>query len=269
MKVSAILKKYIKFLKTVAEPPPGHAIHCVFRYTEHLASISQQHPHSFTGLKTVNKTKVAIGHMDELDTDFKGWRNKKIFKERKKNLRDQLNRFGLPGIWKSWTSRLLLFSQLYNTRNCLRITKRRYRKPLNCWVNSSLFREFHAQARLLAALFRLPGDAADPVTNPAYGLQTRVQVNNLHSTAIGNGGRDARIRLVKNMQEAQSYLTQLKNKIYSTDCRRWWAGYAKGFRPNSQKDQKFLERIELGTNTNLKRLQAFSAYYRHRNLDGI
>jgi hypothetical protein len=102
----------------------------------------------------------------------------------------------------------------------------------------------------LASLFRLPG-GDDPSATSLAGLQTRASVNALIQDRIGSGA-DAQAIFTKNVQNAQSQLSQLKDKV---------AKYSNGsigngssdieepdFRPNNQKTKSFLKRLEYGGN---------------------
>jgi hypothetical protein len=101
---------------------------------------------------------------------------------------------------------------------------------------------------MLASLFRLP-DPDDPsyAANLA-GLQTRAQVNNLIQQQISSGGPNAMQQFQQNMQNAQSQLQQLKNKITQSGGGSSDDFMPEGFKPNNQKTKSFFKRIEWGTN---------------------
>jgi hypothetical protein len=109
---------------------------------------------------------------------------------------------------------------------------------------------------MLASLFRLPGD--DPSFGGGLaGLQTRTQVNNLIQQQIASGGPNAQQQFQQNMQQAQSQINQLKNKISQSGGGSSDDIMPEGFKPNGQKTKSFLERLEFGTNTQSQKATNF------------
>ena len=107
------------------------------------------------------------------------------------------------------------------------------------------FNDFIEQNSILASLFRAPNNGGDPQS--LAGLQTRASMEALMQTRIAAGGPNAQQEISKNLQNAQSYLNQVKDKIMK-------AGGGNSdmeipnFKPNQQKTKMFLQRLEFGSN---------------------
>ena len=91
------------------------------------------------------------------------------------------------------------------------------------------------------------------INDPAYiaslaGLQTRVQVNNLIQQQIAPGGLNAQAQFQQGIQQVQSQMQQLKNKLMQFGKGSSDDVMPQGFKPNSQKTRSFLKRLEFGTN---------------------
>lgn len=174
---------------------------------------------------------------------------KQFIRERKQQLRQQLERLGLSKQLKKFNKAAYYYStQLKEYAAILKDSKKAERKALELLSKTKLFKDFMRKNSMLASLFRLPGDPDDPTTQASLaGLQTRAQVNNLIQQQIAAGGPNAQAQFSQNVQEAQSQLNQLKNKIMqhggSSDMEM-----PEGFKPNTQKTKRFLQRIEIGTN---------------------
>ncbi len=100
-----------------------------------------------------------------------------------------------------------------------------------------------AKYSILASIFP---SSLNGLNAPALpGLQTSAQINTLvQQTVGGNNGLQA---LQSNVQQAQSQLQLLKNKL--NEKGKGADEELPGFRPNQQKVKKvFWNRIELGTN---------------------
>ena len=112
---------------------------------------------------------------------------------------------------------------------------------------------------MLASLFRMPVD--DP-NDPAYlqslaGLQTRVQVNQLMQQQIAAGGPNALQEVRNNIAQAQSQLQNLKEKMLKASGSGSSDDEIPEFKPNNQKTKSFLKRVELGTNVQSQKTNAF------------
>jgi hypothetical protein len=71
------------------------------------------------------------------------------------------------------------------------------------------------------------------------------------------GGPNAQQTFQQNIQQAQSQLQQLKNKVNKLGGSNSDDIMPEGFKPNSQKTKSFLQRIELGTTIQTQRATSF------------
>jgi len=176
---------------------------------------------------------------------------KQFLKERREYLEEQLSKSGLSKELKKINKEAYYYAQqIKEYREILKDTKKIERKAIELLSKTKLFRDFMKKNSMLASLFRMPAD--DP-NDPVYiaslaGLQTRTQVNTLIQNQLAAGGPGAQQAFQQNLQQAQSQLQQLKDKV-----NKWGGGSSddimpEGFKPNNQKTKSFWQRLELGTN---------------------
>ncbi|MBL0357870.1 MAG: hypothetical protein IPP72_13725 [Chitinophagaceae bacterium] len=121
-----------------------------------------------------------------------------------------------------------------------------------------------AKNSLLAGLFpsTVGGATADPTAflaaNPT--LQTRAMLNNMIQQQLTAGGPNAHASFQQNLQDAQSQITQLKDKVLKAGAGNSDDVLPLGFKPNNQKTKAFLKRLEYGTNIQTQSNQLFSCY---------
>ena len=108
------------------------------------------------------------------------------------------------------------------------------------------FQKFMKENSQLASLFRLPGNGGS--TQSLAGLQTRASVQGLIQQRIASGGPNAMAQVQQNIQNAQSQLSGLKEKLLKVPSFGGDLGEAEmpDFKPNSQKTKPFLKRLEYG-----------------------
>ena len=176
---------------------------------------------------------------------------KQFLKERREYLKQQLEKFGFAKDLKKINKEVYYYSQQVNEyKETLKDSKKIEKKAIELLSKTKLFQDFIKKNSMLASLFRM---SVDNPNDPAYlaslaGLQTRSQVNSLIQNQIVAGGPGAQQQFSQNLQQAQSQLQQLKDKI-----NKWGKGSSddimpEGFKPNDQKTKSFLQRLELGTN---------------------
>jgi hypothetical protein len=198
------------------------------------------------------KLKEAMSKVNGLQTQFqKAEEIKKFMRERKQYLKEQLGKLGLAKELKKLNKQAYYYSaQVNEYKQVLKDHQKAEQKALELLSKTKLFKDFLRKNSQLASLFRLPGDPNDPATVASLaGLQTRAQVNNLVQQQIAAGGPNAQAQFSQNMQQAQSQLNELKNKLSklgngSSDE----LDMPDGFKPNGQKTKSFFRRIELGAN---------------------
>ncbi|PZR25214.1 MAG: hypothetical protein DI535_18970 [Citrobacter freundii] len=197
------------------------------------------------------KLKNAVAKMTGLESEFrKAEEIKRFLKERKQYLSDQLSHLNMAGDLKKLNKQTYYYSaQINEYKQVLKDHKKAEQKALELLSKTKLFKDFMQKNSVLASLFRLPGD---PNTSPAAslaGLQTRAQVNNLVQQQLAAGGPSAQAQFSQNMQDAQSKLNELKNKLSNLgNSSGGDLDMPDGFKPNNQRTKTFLQRIELGAN---------------------
>jgi hypothetical protein len=174
---------------------------------------------------------------------------KHFLKERKEYLKQQLSRYGFAKELSKINKNVYYFSQQLNEyKNILKDKKKVEKKALELLSKTKLFKDFMRKNSLLASLFRMPGDFSDPSQLNLSGLQTRAQVNSLIQNQIAAGGPNGRQVFQQNVQQAQSQLNELKNKLIKQGASSSEDIMPDNFKSNSQKTKSFLRRLELGTN---------------------
>ena len=132
------------------------------------------------------------------------------------------------------------------------------KKAIELLSKTKVFQDFMRRNSMLASLFRLPGDPNDPAYMASLGgLQTRVQVNNLIQQQVASGGPNAQAQFQQNIQQGQSQMQQLKNKLMQFGGGSSDDIMPQGFKPNNQKTKSFLKRLEYGTNIQAQRSTNF------------
>jgi hypothetical protein len=197
------------------------------------------------------KLKESLSKVNGLKDQFsRAEEIKKFLKERRQYLKEQLSQMSFAKELKNLNKQVYYYNQqLSDYKELLNDHKKIERKAIELLSKTKLFKDFMRRNNQLASLFRLPGDPDDPVSTASLaGLQTRAQVNNLIQQQIAAGGPNAQQQFQQNMQEAQSQLNQLKNKIAQFGGNSSEDIMPEGFKPNQQKTKSFLQRLEWGTN---------------------
>jgi hypothetical protein len=175
---------------------------------------------------------------------------KNFIRQRREQLKQQLENLGLAKQLKKYNQEIYYYSeQLKEYKSLLSDSKKAERKALDLLSKTKLFNDFMRKNSMLASLFRLPGDPNDPASQANLaGLQTRAQVNNLIQQQISSGGPSAQAQFQQNMQDAQSQMNQLKNKMAQYGSSSSDDIMSEGFKPNNQRAKSFWNRLEYGTN---------------------
>jgi hypothetical protein len=175
---------------------------------------------------------------------------KNFIRQRREQLKQQLENLGLAKQLKKYNQEVYYYSeQLKEYKSLLSDSKKAERKALDLLSKTKLFTDFMRKSSMLASLFRLPGDPNDPLAQASLaGLQTRAQVNNLIQQQLSSGGPGAQAQFQQNMQDAQSQMNQLKNKLAQYGSSSSDDILPEGFKPNNQRTKAFWNRVEYGTN---------------------
>jgi len=182
---------------------------------------------------------------------------KKFIRERRDELKQQLEQSGLVKELKHYNKEVYYYSeQLKEYKEILSDPKKIEKRAIELLGKTKLFQDFMKKNSMLASLFRMPGDPNDPTYIASLaGLQTRAQVNNLIQQQISAGGPNAQAQFQQNIQQAQSQLQQLKNKITQYGGGSNDDIMPEGFKPDNQKTKNFLKRLEYGTNIQTQKAQ--------------
>jgi hypothetical protein len=176
---------------------------------------------------------------------------KSFIRQRQELMKQALSRYtklpkGISKMSHSYSKQFYYYSQqVREYKELLNDPDKLTRKALDLLSRSGPFKQFMREHSELSALFGVPGNYGTP--QALTGLQTRVQVQQLIQTQVAAGGPDARQAIRQNIQDAQSRINQLKDKI-----NKLGGGNSDmdipDFKPNSQKTKSFWKRLELGTN---------------------
>jgi hypothetical protein len=173
---------------------------------------------------------------------------KQFLKERKQFLREQLGKYGLGRELTKLNKDVYYYSQYVNEyKSLLQNPEKLERKAIELLTKTSVFQDFLRKHSFLASIFRIsndPGSAAYQAN--LAGLQTNIQVTQLIQQQFGTPGPNPGQAMQQNIQQAQTQLQQMKEKIRNLGGNE--NGDIPGFKVNPQKTRTFLQRLEVGTN---------------------
>jgi len=220
----------------------------------------QQNPQFVSSVKdggqrlseALNKVKRMEGEFQKAD-EIRKW-----MRERKQYLKEGLLNLGFAKELKKLNKQLFYYSaQLNEYKELLKDHRKAERKALELLSKSSLFQKFFRKNSHLASLFRMPAEPDDPVNVANLsGLQTRASVNALIQNQLSSGGPNAQQQLQQNIQQAQSELNRLKDKVNQ-------AGGGSSdeelpdFKINNQRKKNFWKKWGLGVNTQSNKPNSF------------
>lgn len=216
-----------------------------------LANVKGMDDKLSNGLSKINGLEEQLQKAEEV---------KQFLRKQKQFLKDELSRFGFSKELKNLNKQVYYYSeQIKEYKELIRDKKKMERKAVELLSKTRLFQDFMKKNSMLASLFRMPVD--DP-NDPAYlqslaGLQTRVQVNQLMQQQIAAGGPNALQEVRNNIAQAQSQLQNLKEKMLKASGSGSSDDEIPEFKPNNQKTKSFLKRVELGTNVQSQKTNAF------------
>jgi hypothetical protein len=215
-----------------------------------------QHSELIDNIKDAKeKLNNASSKLKEMQSRLQGAEDiKQFLKERKEYLKQELEKFGFAKELKQINKEAYYFAQQVNEyKEILRDPQKAEQKAIELLSKTKLFQDFMRKNSMLASLFPMPGGIDPTNQSNLAGLQTRAQVNSLIQNQLAAGGPNALQTFQQNLQQAQSQLQQLKDKVYKWGGEGSNAEIPEGFKPNDQKTKSFLQRIELGTNIQTQR----------------
>lgn len=220
----------------------------------------QQNPQLLSNAKEAQqKLKEAMDKVSGMEGKLqKAEEVKNFLKARKEFLKKELNDLGFAKELKKLHKQSFYFGQqLAEYKSILKDRKKAERKALALLNKSKLWQKFMLKNSRLASLFRLP-DPDNPVSQASLtGLQTRTTVNNLIQQQIATGGPNAQQQFQQNIQQAQSQLSELKNKINKMGGGSSDDEMPEGFKANQAKTLSFIKRIKLNADFQTTRHNKF------------
>lgn len=195
-----------------------------------------------SSLADINQLQARLQHSDQI---------KDFIKERQQQIKAVLNSYttlpkGLTKNYHDFIKEVYYYqAQLKEYKAMLNDPDKIQQKVLELLRKVPAFTAFMEKHSILASMFTMPANYGTPAA--LAGLQTRSQVQQLVSNRLNAEGSNGQAMLQQNLQQAQSQLSQLKDKANqlgggSSDIDM------PDFKPNSQKARSFKDRIELGSN---------------------
>lgn len=246
----------------------GKAIPFTGTYQPHADSLGtalrflQQNPQflSATGKET-SLVQGASTQMQDLQAKMQGSQEVQDFiQQRKATIKQYLGTLtqvppGLNSAYQGMNTKMYYYSQqVQQYKDMLNNPDAMEKKALAALSQTGAYQNFMKTNSQLAGLLGLPGNAANPATPQAAlaGLQTKSALQNMIQGQIAPGGSNGMSALSSNIQNAQSELSSLKDKL---------SQYGSGggniespnFKPNDQKTKSFWGRLEYGSNLQTSR----------------
>jgi len=179
---------------------------------------------------------------------------KRIIKERRQQLKEQLDKIGLGKELKKMNKQVYYYQQqLSEYKTLLKDRKKIEQKAMAELQKLPAFTAFMKKNSQLAQLFRLPDNYGTPES--LAGLQTRASVQNQIQARFASSGVNPQQYIGQQMQVATAELSKIKDKLNKMgggssddDLTPALSEGEGGFRPNSERTKSFLKRIEYGAN---------------------
>lgn len=249
LKLAEIQQKY-KALEAKFKDPASVVPGNIKQYVPHLDTLTSalkflDQNNSIAGVKD------ALAKVESFDGKLQEAEDIKTFiREREEQLKQEFEQLGLFKDLKRYNKEVYYYGeQLKEYKETLSDPDKIEKKAIDLLSKTKLFQDFMKKNSMLASLFKIPGDPNDPTYVASLaGLQTRVQVNSLIQQQISAGGPNAQAQFQQNIQQGQSQLQQLKNKLLESGKGSSDDIMPEGFKPNNQKTKSFLKRLEYGTN---------------------
>lgn len=204
----------------------------------------------------LNQLGSAIKNIDKLETKLQSAEAIRTYiKERKEILKTQLEKFGMVKELTKYNKQAYYYSQQINEyKSILQDPRKREQKALELITKTQAFQKFFSEHSELAALFPTPANYGTP--QAIQGLQTRASVQALIQQQMQAGGPGGQAMLQQGIQQAQSEMNKLKDKINQLGGMGSKTEIP-DFKPNTQKTKSFWSRLEYGTNMQNTRSNMF------------
>lgn len=214
--------------------------------TTSLKYLAQQKENLDSGI--IKKIKTTSSKMQELAVEEdKSEALQQFIKERKKQLIDQsIQYIGKSKYLAKINKEAYYYAETLKNYKELFADSKKAEETVKTILNKiPAFQQFMQKNSLLASLFSVPENYASEAA--IAGVQTRASVQNLIQGRIASGGPNAQQQISSSLQQAQSQLSQLKNKLLNPAFGNG-GGSLPDFKPNMQKTKTFKQRLEYGSN---------------------
>lgn len=214
----------------------------------------QQNPRLLSNAKGAQqKLSDAVSKVNGLEEQFQKAEEVKTFlKERKQFLKEQLQNLGFARELKKLNKQAYYYqAQITEYREILKDQKKVEKKAIELLSKTRVFKDFMQKNSFLSRLFPMPDAGSNNLAQQSSGfagLQTRVQVSSFIQQAGMMSGPNAISQMQKNIRDAQSQLTELRNKIARLGSSGGDDLDIPDFKINSWKTKSFFKRLEYGTN---------------------
>jgi hypothetical protein len=167
-------------------------------------------------------------------------------RQRRAQLKEQLDRFGLVKQFQQYNKQAYYYSQqIHEYKELLKDPSALEKKALGLLQKLPAFQQFMSRHSELASLFPAPDNYGTDLA--LAGLQTRAGVQNLIQQRTGLQSINLQQQMSQNISAARTQFEQLREKITAA------GGNSSDFdmpdfKPNTEKTKSFLKRLEYGTN---------------------
>jgi hypothetical protein len=212
-----------------------------------LSFLSENPTQFLKDSKQFGDLACALKGLNGIESKLQGAESiRSYLKERRQQLKEQLDGFGLTKQLAKYNKEAYYYSQQINEyKAILQDPRKREQKALELITKSPAFQKFFSQHSELAQLFPMP--YGNGTAQSLAGLQTRAGVQGLMQQQLSAGGANASQVLQQGIGQAQAQLNQLKDKINKLGGGSGDLEIPEFKNPNSQKVKSFWKRMELGT----------------------
>lgn len=209
-----------------------------------------------TNVEKIKQIKAISDHINQLQLQLQSADViKQFIKERRQQLRQQLDSYGLGKEIKQFNKQVYYYQeQVREYNNLLHDPEKGEQKILGMVRETTAFKDFMAKNSLFAQLFPVP--AGYGTAQALQGLQTRIAVQQQLSQCLAGAGANPQQYLQQQVQQAQSALGKLKDKV-----NRMGGGSSDleipDFKPNQQKTKTFWKRLEYGLSIQSQKTNPF------------
>ena len=181
---------------------------------------------------------------------------RKALDQRRRLLQEQLQKLGIVKAFKGFKKQVYYYQQqLLEYKSLFDDPSKLEAKLTQLVLQIPLFQQFFANNSQLGNLFALPGSTN--ATASLAGLQTRAMVQQGLIDRFGAAALSPSGAVGSGLQNAQSQLNQLKDKVMKFGGSSSDDILPEGFKPNEQKTKSFLKRLEYGANVQSQKATNF------------